>query len=1058
MRPSPLPTAAEQCADQSRDLVAFNQFSLPGVRDQVVLMLGMIGGGGFFYTYTRHDISHIDAMLRMLDWLVPEPTKQAMTPADWLLTVLAIYFHDLGMLATEQEYVRRNEDPGFRDWFDALDKDDEGREYLARAGRRLRGEEKERFFFQEYVRKTHAGRIREWITGRPSGRWGDQLNAAAQEVGRLMAPLPSRFREHLGTVCESHHEDDLTDPLRFPLYDTLGTDLKRECVNVQYAAILLRTTDLLHVTHDRTPSVMFKLIPFTDPKSVLEWEKQRGAFAVAPRARVVKTDDPETTDIIIKADFSEEEPLFALQEYIVYADAQVRQSKRWADKSQETDDGAAYQFPWRGIRPDVRLQGVQPSPMKFELDRGRLLNLLVGHTIYNDPTVAIRELLQNAIDAVRYQHHLARREALALGREPPPMGVVRVCWDPRTRTLIVEDRGVGMDRDVIQNHLMKVGSSFYTTPKFEAEHRDFTPISRFGIGILTCFMISDDVEIVTCRASKGYRIRMTSVQADYLLRELPARDSKLEGLAPHGTRLTLVIRESVNFKKRSVADILRYWIILPECRVEYVEEGKEAESIGFTSAAESLEYSWRMAAKADAASQAKLEFVTRRAEFTPDGPAPPGSYELATAVEVGWYPERPFAQRRNVDQPAVCVEGIRVANALPWFDSPDEERRLSSLLSIRNNRLVRTTVSRSALEQDEGYDRLGGLCVTLLAEYIRDEVDRIARLPGRPLSQASSACYLLSQRLRNASERKGRATLDDALKRLPAVVVEGLAGHSTGPCSERTFISREELRHLKEFWTMESRLVEYLGIIGRDLGRELSLGEFLRLLAPDYTNLRYPLVLDASQFLMDLERTHRPEMLEFSRRHLLTTIQWKLCPKDDPLGRRQLLAWTSDHDMKEEVDRWISTNIGSIARRRGEFMVWPEAWVAPMRGDVSPCVAVITTLGIVFQPESEPARRWVALERALAYFVDRGTMDRVGDVIGAAWLYIYLIHYQHGKYRHDYRGNETRAWRDGLKAIHQAARELGGLPADFPEDYRELMLPRKDVFSVRSYWREWIEE
>src|SRR5262249_28598250 len=152
-------------------------------------------------------------------------------------------------------------------------------------------------------------------------------------------------------------------------------------------------------------------------------------------------------------------------------------------------------------------------------------------------------------------HHLDRREATVHGRTPPRMGTVRVHWNPRDRVLIVEDDGVGMDLEVIQGHLMKVGASYHNTTKFETEHHHFTPISRFGIGILTCFMVSNDVEIVTCRESRGYRIRMTTVEANYLLRELSPRDPKLSGLTPHGTRVTLVIREAVDLSKHSVADI-----------------------------------------------------------------------------------------------------------------------------------------------------------------------------------------------------------------------------------------------------------------------------------------------------------------------------------------------------------------------------------------------------------------------------------------------------------------------------------------------------------------------
>src|ERR1017187_8427655 len=123
--------------------------------------------------------------------------------------------------------------------------------------------------------------------------------------------------------------------------------------------------------------------------------------------------------------------------------------------------------------------------------------------------------------------------------------------------------------------------SFYDSARFLTEHRDFSPISRFGIGILTCFMVSDDIEVVTCRESKGHRLKMTSVHASYALRELGHGDPKLVRLEPHGTRVLLRLRDSVDLSRRSVEDIVRYWIILPECTVERSEErrvGKECRS------------------------------------------------------------------------------------------------------------------------------------------------------------------------------------------------------------------------------------------------------------------------------------------------------------------------------------------------------------------------------------------------------------------------------------------------------------------------------------------------
>ena len=90
---------------------------------------------------------------------------------------------------------------------------------------------------------------------------------------------------------------------------------------------------------------------------------------------------------------------------------------------------------------------------------------------------------------------------------------------------------------------------------------------------------------------------MTSVHADYLLRELPAGESMVAGLEPHGTRVTLIVREGVDFTKRSVEQILRYWVVLPACQVEYRELGKDSIRIGYDSPAQALNHFIEKAAK-----------------------------------------------------------------------------------------------------------------------------------------------------------------------------------------------------------------------------------------------------------------------------------------------------------------------------------------------------------------------------------------------------------------------------------------------------------------------------
>ena len=808
--------------DKSRDLPEFQNFSLPGVRTKVAEILRLFGKvEGLFSTYTVHDITHIDAMLKMLDWLIPDSTRSIMSPLDWLITVLGIYFHDMGMVVAAQEFEQRRNNQEFTSWFDSLQKTSNGREYLARTNR-MSAEEKERFFFQEFVRKGHAARIRDFITGRRSRIWGDAAEPISGEIRNLLKPLPSRFRDYLGLVCESHHLENLNDLKIYPLCARCGSD-PSEVLNVQYAAILLRTADLLHITKDRTPSVEYEAIRFSDPKSVEEWDKQSGTFSVNMKGRQLNEKDPDSAVVMVNADFLEERPLFSLQEYITYANAQVQQSKRWADSSKELPDGNGYNFPWHTVIGDVRLEGVPPQPLRFELDRGRLLDLLVGHTIYNDPTVAVRELLQNAIDAVRYQYYLGRREKRS--DSVPTMGRVVVKWNPNERILEVVDNGVGMDLTVIKYHLMKVGSSYYNTTQFEAEHRDFTPISRFGIGILTCFMVSDDIEIVTFRGTKGHRIRMTSVQADYLLRELLPGDLKLSDLEPHGTRITLRMRDTVDLSKRTIEDIVRYWVILPECEVEYIEYKKDPLKIGYKSAVEALRsfHSDDLATKQNF--NYPLEFLVKRRDLSTatHEARDAGKYELAFTVRKSFLPEREFAFKPDKELPMVCIEGIRVSNNLPCFNihySNPRAGTISALLSVRGARQFRTTVSRTELEQDEAYDRVAQLCADMLCDHVEDEVTTIANRTGRPLSQASSASKWLYSTLYHAGTSADvRTSLDLRRETLEAIVIESVEGTWDKPITKRYLTSPREIKKMPEFWTVESRLVDSLGTISRDLGR-----------------------------------------------------------------------------------------------------------------------------------------------------------------------------------------------------------------------------------------------
>lgn len=71
----------------------------------------------------------------------------------------------------------------------------------------------------------------------------------------------------------------------------------------------------------------------------------------------------------------------------------------------------------------------------------------------------------------------------------------------------VEDNGIGMDMSSIKNYVTKIGSSYYKSKEFQSELIDYTPISNFGIGILSCFMVSNSINIDSLRYSTNLAAR-----------------------------------------------------------------------------------------------------------------------------------------------------------------------------------------------------------------------------------------------------------------------------------------------------------------------------------------------------------------------------------------------------------------------------------------------------------------------------------------------------------------------------------------------------------------------
>ncbi|MEV4660890.1 caspase family protein [Micromonospora echinofusca] len=152
--------------------------------------------------------------------------------------------------------------------------------------------------------------------------------------------------------------------------------------------------------------------------------------------------------------------------------------------------------------------------LRFHLADDRIQELLMGEQLYGDPALAIRELYQNALDACRYK--AARLAFLRCeGRDSAQRwqgGIsIRLGEDADGRAYLeCADNGIGMGIRELRDVFSHAGVRFADLPEYIEEQSEWKRYgielhanSRFGIGVLSYFMLADDISISTCRLRRS---------------------------------------------------------------------------------------------------------------------------------------------------------------------------------------------------------------------------------------------------------------------------------------------------------------------------------------------------------------------------------------------------------------------------------------------------------------------------------------------------------------------------------------------------------------------------
>ncbi|MET9437443.1 HSP90 family protein [Streptomyces sp. NPDC006551] len=151
------------------------------------------------------------------------------------------------------------------------------------------------------------------------------------------------------------------------------------------------------------------------------------------------------------------------------------------------------------------------TPHTFQVDLRGLVDLL-SHHLYSSPRVYLRELLQNAVDAIT-----ARR-----AEQPDAPARVRLYADGAG--LRVEDSGIGLTEQDVHSLLATIGRSSKRagTDGIASARAEF--LGQFGIGLLACFVVAAEIRVVSrsARTPDAPPVEWTAREdGSYTVRTLP---------------------------------------------------------------------------------------------------------------------------------------------------------------------------------------------------------------------------------------------------------------------------------------------------------------------------------------------------------------------------------------------------------------------------------------------------------------------------------------------------------------------------------------------------------
>ncbi|MGB5988754.1 MAG: ATP-binding protein [Marinifilaceae bacterium] len=495
--------------------------------------------------YTLHDPNHSAKVVENMGKFIPSETLNNLNSIELTLLILSGYLHDIGMTCSKDEkenIIKSSEE--FEVLFKSdLDKYEKFKQFKATDDHRSATFIEDQIF-TEYLRRNHVARSADFIKER----------LGEGEFVLAFHGIP--FWKQLIEICNGHGEpvSSLSNTRRWPRHTLIGEKI----INVQFLSLILRLADILDLDPERTPKIIYEFVNPKDPISILEWRKHRSLVGHSI----------SQNKVLFEAECSSPEVERALKEFMSWIELERHETIELLAKYQ--DD--IYKKYFLNLNEPVAKDRIRSdesyisNDLKFHIDYQRVMDLLMGQKLYKNPTVALRELLQNSIDAIKI------REALFESKSENFEPTIQIVLNEDS--LSVSDNGSGMDVNIFKNFFLQVGKSFYSSPLFYGRFSDVDVTSEFGIGILSTFMVANSLIIESRREPDNPLIPPKPI-----LFEIPTAYSytiqRKSVRTEIGTTITLKLKSNNPFKGQSLKDILEQLIPKPPYPIKIKHYDKE---------------------------------------------------------------------------------------------------------------------------------------------------------------------------------------------------------------------------------------------------------------------------------------------------------------------------------------------------------------------------------------------------------------------------------------------------------------------------------------------------